>query len=128
MKRFTLVMLMVIAIGMTLAVSALAQEPQASKRVITDADGTSVVLINVVAAGREIYAMSISDASAGVENIIAPNGWVGISSGDRVLFRTGDTPIKPGSSVTFRLVTKNASSALGVVFSDAKTAFSKTTL
>ena len=126
--RFTLTMLVVVALGLTLAVPATAADPQASKRVMTDADGSSVVLINVVATSREIYAISIADASSSIEDIIAPNGWVGISSGDRVLFRTGDSPITPGSSVTFRLVTKNSNASLGVVFSDAKTAFAKTTL
>lgn len=126
--RFTLTMLVLVTLGMTLAAPATAADPQASKRVMTDADGSSVVLVNVVATSREIYAISINDASSSIEDIVAPNGWVGISSGDRVLFRTGDSPITPGKSVTFRIVTKNSTASLGIVFSDAKTAFGKTTL
>lgn len=126
--RFTLNMLVLVTLGMTLAAPATAADPQASKRVMTDADGSSVVLVNVVATSREIYAISINDASSSIEDIVAPNGWVGISSGDRVLFRTGDSPITPGKSVTFRIVTKNSNASLGIVFSDAKTAFGKTTL
>lgn len=126
--RFTLTMLVLVTLGMTLAAPATAADPQASKRVMTDADGSSVVLVNVVATSREIYAISINDASSSIEDIVAPNGWVGISSGDRVLFRTGDSPITPGKSVTFRIVTKNSNASLGIVFSDAKTAFGKTTL
>lgn len=121
-------MLVLVTLGMTLAAPATAADPQASKRVMTDADGSSVVLVNVVATSREIYAISINDASSSIEDIVAPNGWVGISSGDRVLFRTGDSPITPGKSVTFRIVTKNSNASLGIVFSDAKTAFGKTTL
>ena len=126
--RFTLTMLVLVTLGMTLAAPATAADPQASKRVMTDADGSSVVLVNVVATSREIYAISINDASSSIEDIVAPNGWVGISSGDRALFRTGDSPITPGKSVTFRIVTKKSNASLGSVFSDAKTAFGKTTL
>lgn len=102
---------------------AMAADPAVTKSVLGEADGASVVLLRVTAKDRAVYGVTITDASASVEDIIAPEGWIGISSGDRVLFRTTDTPIKTGRTVSFRIVTTNGQADLGVTFRGEKTAF-----
>lgn len=128
MTRFALSTLLVLALGTILALPASAAEPQVSKRVLADAGGTSVVLLNVTASGRDIYGISISDASGSIEDIVSPNGWAGVTSGDRVVFRTSDTPIGSGKTVTFRIVTKNKDAGLTLLFRDSKSVFSQSSL
>jgi hypothetical protein len=79
-----------------------------------------VVVVRVSATSDDIYGVTIKDASASIGDIIAPKGWVGISSGRDVIFRTDDSPIRAGSSAAFRLMTTNAGGELSVTFRDSK--------
>jgi hypothetical protein len=100
------------------ALPVLAAEPNATKSVAGSEDGTSVVVVRVTAAGESIFGVTIKDASGSIKDIVAPKGWVGITDGTDIMFRTGDKPIRAGSSLTFRLHTTNEDGALSVTFRD----------
>jgi hypothetical protein len=108
------------ALAALLTGSVLAAEPAVSKRVMTEDDGTAVLVVEVRAASEAIYGITVLDESASISDIVAPKGWSGISSGDRVVFATVDKPVEAGGSVVFRLVTTNKSAPLRFSFRDAK--------
>jgi hypothetical protein len=97
-----------------------AAEPAVSKRVMTEDDGMTVFVVEVRGADRAIYGMTLLDETGSVMDIVAPKGWAGISSGDRVVFSTVDKPVGAGETVAFRIVTTNKSASLRVTFRDAK--------
>jgi hypothetical protein len=117
MKRslWTLILTTLVAL---IALPVLAAGPNATKSIGSSEDGTAVVEIRVTAAGQSVYGVNIKDASGSIKDIVAPEGWVGISSGSDVIFRTGEKPIRAGSSLTFRLHTTNGSGSLSVSFRD----------
>jgi hypothetical protein len=119
MKRslWTLTMTIVVAL---VALPVLAAGPSVTKSVKGSEDGTSVVLIRVTAASESVYGVTIKDASGSIKDIIAPKGWVGICSGSDVIFRTGEKPIRAGSSLTFQLFTTNEDGELSILFRDDK--------
>ena len=103
-----------------IALPVFAAGPNATKSVGGSEDGTAVVEIRVTAAGESIYGVTIKDASGSIKDISAPDGWVGISSGTDVIFRTGEKPIRAGSSLTFRLLSTNEGGSLSISFRDKK--------
>lgn len=117
MKRslWTLTITIVVAL---VALPVLAADPSATKTVAGSEEGTSVLLIRVTAANQSVYGVTIKDASGSIKDIVAPKGWVGISSGTDVIFRTGGKPIRAGSSLTFKLHTTNEDGALSISFRD----------
>ena len=110
--------LMMLAICAFLAAPVLAADPVISKSIFAEADGETVLLVQVRAANQEIYGINLVDETGSVTDIVSPKGWVGISSGDRVIFRTGDKPIGAGETVVFRIVTTNKAAPLGLTFRD----------
>jgi hypothetical protein len=110
--------LTVTALVALVALPVLAAGPNATKSLGTSEDGTAVVNIRVTAANDAVYGVTIKDASGSIKDITAPEGWVGISSGTDVIFRTGEKPIRAGSSLTFRLLTTNEGGSLSVSFRD----------
>jgi len=120
MSRILSTLVVVAALTALLAGAGLSAEPAVSKRVMTEDDGTAVIVIEVSASDRPIYGITVVDASASVTDIVAPKGWAGISSGDRVVFSTVDKPVEVGGSVVFRLVTSNKAAPLRFTFRDAK--------
>jgi len=102
---------MVLAI---VAVPAFAAGPSATKAVTGEADGVSTLAVTVSSASDEVFAVTISGAN--LEDIRSPKGWVGIASGNHVVFRTGENPVKSGNSLAFRLLTTEPSAALTVSF------------
>jgi F420-0:gamma-glutamyl ligase-like protein len=122
MTRFSKIILLIAAVSLMATAPAMAADPDVSKTVLTS-EGDAVVILSVTARGRSVYGVTITDATESIDDIVAPNGWVGIASGDRVTFRTVDTPIASGGSLAFRLVTKNAQAGLSVTFRDAKSPF-----
>ena len=117
MKRSIWTIHLAICLAIVLTVPVLAEGPKVSKRVVGEAmDGTSVVVIRVTATDGAIYGIDIKDASGSISDIVAPKGWVGITSGTRVIFRTGGQPIRTGTSTSFRLVTTNKDASLSVSF------------
>jgi len=117
MKRslWTLTLTALVAL---IALPVLAAGPNATKSVGGSEDGISVVEIRVTASGQAVYGINIKDASGSIKDIVAPEGWVGISSGSDVIFRTGEKPIRSGSSLIFRLHTTNGGASLSVSFRD----------
>lgn len=122
MKRSVWTLGLVALLGAALVVPALAAGPSASKSVLGDDGSKSVVLVRVTAASRDIYGVTIKDASGSVADIVAPKGWVGVCDGRDIIFRTGGSPIKAGASASFRLVTSNEDAELTVSFRDKDTA------
>jgi len=123
MTRFNRTIILVLALSMLVALPALAADPAVSKRVLTDSDGMTVIVLTVSAKDQNVYGITVDDASASIEDVVAPNGWAAVTSGDKVSFRTVDSPIAAGKSQAFRIVTKNASGSLGVQFRDEKSMF-----
>ena len=111
---------MVVALAALVATPSSAAEPVVSKSVITEDDGAAVLVVEIRAADRAIFGVTLVDESASVTDVVAPKGWAGISSGDRVVFATVDTPVKAGERVIFRVVTTNKTAPIGVTFRDAK--------
>jgi hypothetical protein len=106
-----------------MALPALAADPSVTKSVLSMEDGSTVLVLRVSAAGKAVYGITVSDGSASVEDIVAPEGWVGIATDDMILFRTVDTPIASGKALSFRIVTKNSQATLGVTFRDKDNTF-----
>lgn len=121
--------LTVTALVALVAVPVLAAGPSATKTVGSSEEGTAVLNIRVTAANESVYGVTIKDVSGSIKDITAPEGWVGISSGTDVIFRTGEKPIRGGTSLTFRLLTTNEDGSLSVSFRDKDSPIgSKTTI
>lgn len=126
MARFTATLLVALALGVMMTSFANA-EPTVKRSVVADVGGTAVVELSVSASGRAIHAIMIEDTSGSVEDVLAPEGWVGLTSGDKTLFR-GTKPISSGHSLSFRIVTTNKDAGLTVTFSDDEMAFARESL
>jgi hypothetical protein len=102
------------------AVPAMAADPIATKRLVTEGVNSSVYAVEVTASSKTVYSVTITDETASIINIIAPKGWVGITSGERTLFYSGEKPIESGKKAVFKVVTTDGSAPLGVTFRGAK--------
>jgi len=111
MKRSALFVLIVLVLA---AAPAWAEGPTAAKAVAGTEDGVTTVAITVASKGDEVYGVNIKGAK--MEDIRAPKGWVGISSGSSVIFRTGENPVKSGHSLAFTIQTSEPSASLTVSF------------
>jgi hypothetical protein len=120
MIRYISTLVLVAGLVAVSAAPLSAAEPVVSKSVMTEDNGTTVLVVEVRAAARAIYGVTLVDDTGSVTDIVAPKGWAGISSGDRVLFSTVDKPVEAGQSVVFRVVTTNKAAPLRVTFRDAK--------
>ncbi len=120
MTRFHLATLLALLLCLSLAIPALAADPVVTKRVVRGDNGGSVIILSVFATGRDVYGMTISCRGGAIEDIFAPNGWVGVCGGDRAVFRTGDEPVTSGKAVAFRIVTADGRADLDVTFQDKK--------
>lgn len=110
--------LMILAICVLFATPVLSAEPVVTKSIFAETGAETVLLVKVSGADKTIYGINLEDESGSITDIFAPKGWVGISTGDSVMFRTGDKPIASGSTVIFRIVTSNKAAPLGVTFRD----------
>jgi hypothetical protein len=106
--------LFVLALLVLAAAPAWADAPTAAKAVTGSEDGVSTLAITVASKTSEVYVVSIKGAR--MEDIRAPKGWVGISSGSTAVFRTGDNPVKSGNSLAFKVMTTEPSAGLTVSF------------
>ena len=111
--------LMVLAICALVASPILAAEPTVTKSIFAETADETVLIVQVSAADQEIYGINLADDTGSITDIFCPKGWVGISSGDRVTFRTAD-PISTGQTIQFRIVTTDKSAPLGITFRDKK--------
>jgi hypothetical protein len=118
--------LLIGVLGLSIALPALAADPGVTKNIVTNEEGESVVVLTVSAAEKAVFGITVSDASASVEDIIAPDGWVGIATDDMVMFRTMEKPITSGKALTFRIVTTDTEAPLSVTFRDKKRNFGST--
>jgi hypothetical protein len=89
--------------------------PSATKAVKAESDGITTLAVNV-SSDQEVYTVIITGAA--IDDVRAPHGWVGVASGNHVMFMTGEAPIHSGSSVAFKIMTKEPSAALKVSFRD----------
>ena len=112
MKRSMILML--VLLGVVISAPAWADNPTAAKAVAGVDGSVSTLAITVTSNTDEVYGVTIIGAK--IEDIRAPKGWVGIASGSSVMFRTGDSPVKRGASLAFRVVTTDASAGLTVSF------------
>jgi hypothetical protein len=120
MYRSICMVIVVVALAALTVAPVWAAEPVVTKRVMTEDNGTAVLVVEVRAADHALYGVNLVDESASVTDIVAPKGWAGITSGDRVVFATVDTPVAAGERVVFRVITTNKSAPLGITFRDAK--------
>ena len=118
-----LAIVMAAALTLLLIQPALAADPSVSKRVLADVGDMGVIVVTVTAADRAVYGITINDASGSIDDINVPDGWAGVASNDKIVFRTVDKPISAGKSASFRIVTGNAQASLTVTFHDAKSVF-----
>lgn len=95
------------------AAPAWAAGPTASKAVKAESDGITTLAVNVTSA-EEVYAVTITGAA--IDDVRAPKGWVGVASGNHVLFMTGENPVKSGNTLAFKIMTTEPSAALKVSF------------
>ena len=121
MKKNLLASSIAILALLLMTVSAFAAGPSVQKSVLAGEDGTSVILLRVSAGSSTIYGVTIEDESGSIDDVIAPKGWCSIASDSKAVFRTGDKPIKSGSTLSVRIVTTSENATLGVIFKDAKT-------
>jgi hypothetical protein len=112
MKRSILVTLALIVV--VAALPAWAAGPSATKAIAGEDSGVSTLYVTVTCGDDEVYAVTISGAA--VDDIKAPKGWVGIASGNHVMFRTGDNPVKTGNTLAFKILTTEPSASLKVSF------------
>jgi hypothetical protein len=119
MTRFHRLALVTVAIAFIAALPA-AADPTATKQLVKQNNDSSVFAIEVTASGKTVYSVTITDETGSIIDVIAPKGWVGITSGDRTLFRSNEKPIESGTKAIFKVVTTNSEAPLGVTFRGAK--------
>ncbi len=121
MKRSQLFVLALLVLAVA---PAWAADPVATKAVTGEEDGVTTMIVTVAAKGEEVYGVTIKGAQ--MEDIRAPKGWVGISSGSSAMFRTGENPVKSGGSLSFKILTSEPSASLTVSFRGKEDALGKT--
>jgi len=109
MKRSILILLALFVA----AAPAWAAGPSANKAVKAQSDGVTTLAVTV-ASDEEVYAVSITGAA--IDDVRAPKGWVGVASGNHVLFMTDGSPVKAGNAIAFKIMTTEPSAALKVSF------------
>ena len=109
MKRSILILLALFVVAAAPAWAA----PKASKAVKAESDGITTLAVNVTS-DEEVYAVTITGAA--IDEVRAPRGWVGVASGNHVMFMTGENPVKAGSTIAFKIMTTEPSAALKVSF------------
>jgi hypothetical protein len=112
MKRSMFIM--AVLLGVVMSATAWAENPTAAKSVAGADEGMTTLAITVSSNTDDVYAVVIKGAR--VEDIRAPKGWVGISSGSSAMFRTGENPVKRGNSASFKVVTSEPGAGLTVSF------------
>ena len=108
MKRSILILL-----ALFVAAAPAWAAPKASKAVKAESDGITTLAVNV-SSDEEVYTVTITGAA--IDDVRAPHGWVGVASGNHVMFMTGDNPVKGGNTVAFKIMTTEPSAALKVAF------------
>ena len=119
MKTLQTIIISILAIALC-ALPSIAAGPTAKKQVTTADDGTIVLQITVSPGATTVYSVVIDDPSGSIEDIKAPKGWSAIASDDKALFLTADKPVKSGSTVKLKIITKDENAPLSLTFKDVK--------
>ena len=77
------------------AAPAFAAGPSATKAVKAESDGVTTLAVTV-SSDEDVYTVTISGAA--IDDLRAPKGWVGIASGNHVMFTTDEKPVSNGAS------------------------------
>lgn len=109
MKRSFLLLL---ALFVT-AAPAWAAGPTATKAVKAESDGVTTLAVTV-SSDTDVYTVTISGAA--IDDVRAPKGWVGVASGNHVMFTTDENPVSGGRSLAFKILTTEPSASLKVSF------------
>jgi hypothetical protein len=107
-------LILIALVGVVAVAPAWGGNPTAAKAVAGVEDGVTTVAVTVSSDTDEIYGVVIKGAQ--VEDIRAPKGWVGVSSGSSAVFRTSENPVKRGTSLAFRVMTMDSGAGLTVSF------------
>ena len=109
MKR-TLLVLLALLVS---AAPVFAAGPSAKKAVKAESDGVTTLAVTV-SSDEDVYAVTISGAA--IDDVRAPKGWVGVASGNHVMFLTDENPVTGGRSIAFKILTTEPSASLKVSF------------
>lgn len=116
MSRFNRTVVTAVALMMLVALPALAADPAVNKTATPAYDDNSLVLVTVRASGTDIYGMTLTGDAGAIQDIVAPDGWAGVTDGDLVTFHSVDTPIKSGQTLVFRILVKGSGNFNGTFF------------
>ena len=104
--------LMLIALFVA-AAPAWAAAPKATKAVKAESEGVTTLAVTV-SSDEEVYAVTISGAA--IDDVRAPKGWVGVASGNHVMFMTDENPVTSGRSLAFKILTTEPGASIKVSF------------
>lgn len=108
MKRSFLVLL-----ALCLAAAPAFAEPKATKAVKAESDGVTTLAVTV-SSNEDVYAVTITGAA--IDDVRAPKGWVGVASGNHVMFMTDANPVTNGRALAFKIMTTEPSASLKISF------------
>jgi hypothetical protein len=109
MKRSFLLLLALVVI----AAPVWAAGPTATKVVKGESDGVTTLAVTV-SSDQDVFTVTISGAA--IDDVRAPKGWVGVASGNHVMFTTDENPVTDGRSLLFKILTTEPTAALKVSF------------
>jgi hypothetical protein len=109
MKRSLLIVL-VLCLA---AAPAFAEGPKATKAVKAESEGITTLAVTV-SSSEDVYAVTITGAT--IDDVKAPKGWVGVASGNHVMFMTDANPVTSGHAIAFKIMTTEPSASLKVSF------------
>ena len=95
------------------AAPAWAAGPTANKAVKAESDGITTLAVTV-SSDEDVYAVTISGAA--IDDVRAPKGWVGVASGNHVMFMTDANPVTGGRSIAFKILTTEPTASLKISF------------
>ena len=95
------------------AAPAWAAGPSAKKAVKAESDGVTTLAVTV-SSDEDVYAVIISGAA--IDDVRAPKGWVGVASGNHVMFLTDENPVTSGKTTLFKILTTEPTASLKVSF------------
>ena len=111
-------LLLIAVLSIVLAMPAISDAQTVKKRTVTGDSGETIHVLDVTAGSRTLFGVMVEDASASIEDVFAPEGWVAIATEDRILFRTLEKPTSSGKTVSLHIVTGDAKAKYSLSFRD----------
>lgn len=99
---------------------AFAQEASLSRTHYEAEPGLSVMLLQLKAGNQAVHGFYVEDPTGSVQELVSPNGWSGVTSGELTLFHSLDKPVASGRTLTFKVLTKNPNATLNWYVQDSK--------